>query len=45
MINVWDDNNINVLLFTFGRVRQVNPIKSRELVPSLGPDCEEECGI
>ena len=47
--NVWDDNSSKPLLchrlFTSGRIRLVNSVKSEELVTSFGLDCEGECGI
>ena len=49
VLKVWDSNNIKVLscrrLFTFDRVRQVDLVKSGELVTNLEPDREGEYGI
>ncbi|XWS42214.1 hypothetical protein CRYUN_Cryun17cG0149000 [Craigia yunnanensis] len=46
-LNAWDGNSNWALLcrwlFTSGRVRQVDLVKSGELVAGLGSDCEGEC--
>ena len=49
VLNVWDDKNVKALLcrrlFTSSQVRQIDPIKSGELVTGFGPNFEKECGI
>ena len=49
VLNVWNDNNIKTLLcrrlFISDRIKQVNLVKSKELIANLELDCEKKCEI